>query len=168
MATEEGIVFKMGASGAGTAWVKTTRSSACESCSSRHACHADSAGKEMEVEAVNTPGARPGDFVEFDLPGHLELKVSLLVWSVPLAGLIAGAVAGNLFHEALSLSRDPATLLGAGLGLALAFACVRVVDRRAARGRRLVPHILRVVRPEGCPEQGNIPRTTPNLPDRES
>ena len=54
MATEEGVVFKMGAPGAGTAWVKTTRSSACEACSSRNACHAEAGANEMEVEAINT------------------------------------------------------------------------------------------------------------------
>ena len=63
MATEEGIVFKMGAPGAGTAWVKTTRSSACETCSSKGACHGEGGGKEMEmeVEAFNTADARVGD-----------------------------------------------------------------------------------------------------------
>ncbi|HSO20180.1 MAG TPA: SoxR reducing system RseC family protein, partial [Desulfosarcina sp.] len=51
----------MGAPGSRTAWVKTTRSSACESCSSRDACQAGGGGQEMEVEAINTADARVGD-----------------------------------------------------------------------------------------------------------
>jgi sigma-E factor negative regulatory protein RseC len=138
---------------AGTARIVTTRRGICAGCSERSSCSFENAlGKDVpeEVTARNPVGAKPGDTVEFDLPGHTELKVSLLVWVVPLAGMIAGAVAGANLHRWLSLGRDPATLLGAVAGSALAFAGVILCDRRASRDERLVPSVLKVVPPSSC------------------
>ncbi|MHC4945379.1 MAG: SoxR reducing system RseC family protein, partial [Planctomycetota bacterium] len=104
--------------------ITTSRRGVCEECNERSTCAFDMAlgkDKPVEVVALNPIGARPGDFVEFDLPGHTELKVSLLVWVVPLAGLIAGAVLGSNVHGAFGLSQDLGTLLGSFAGLAAAF-----------------------------------------------
>jgi len=98
-----------------------------------------------ELLARNPLQAQPGDRVEFDLEGHTELKLSLLVWIVPLLGLIAGAILGATFHSFLSLDRDAATLLGLAAGAAAAFAIVMRIDRRAAKDERLIPVILKVL-----------------------
>jgi sigma-E factor negative regulatory protein RseC len=104
MATEEGVVFKMGASGAGTAWVKTTRSSACESCSSRDTCHGEGGGKEMEmeVEAINTADARVGDRIVLNIRTASLLKATFLLYVFPILAMIAGAVLG----QAVAVMRD--------------------------------------------------------------
>ena len=50
MMTEEGVVNRtMGSK----AWIVTSRSDMCESCSSHGACKVLGGGKEMEVEALN-------------------------------------------------------------------------------------------------------------------
>ncbi|MBL7207354.1 MAG: SoxR reducing system RseC family protein, partial [Desulfobacterales bacterium] len=61
MATEEGIVIKINSS---TAWVKCTRSAACESCSAKGFCHTMGGGDDdVEVEAINAVGAKVDDRV---------------------------------------------------------------------------------------------------------
>ena len=107
--------------------------------------------EEPQVVFFGATEAWVGDLVEFELSGHTELKVSLIVWAVPLAGLILGAVAGAGFYETIGLDRDPATLLGALLGLAVAFLAVLAFERRAKGDERLLPHILKVVNPSSCP-----------------
>ena len=137
------------------ATVSTTRRGICAACSERSSCSFESAlGKDVPEKVVvrNAIGANPGDFIEFDLQGHTELKVSLLVWIVPLVGLIAGAVLGAGMHVYLSLEQDPATLLGAAIGFIIAFAVVVLCDRRVADDARLLPLVLRVVKPSSCPE----------------
>jgi sigma-E factor negative regulatory protein RseC len=134
--------------------ISTSRRGVCDGCGDKSRCAFDQAlgqDKPEEVLALNTVSARPGDLVEFDLLGHTELKVSLIVWAVPLAGLILGAVAGAGFCETIGLDRDPATLLGALLGLAVAFLAVLAFERRAKGDERLLPHILKVVNPSSCP-----------------
>jgi positive regulator of sigma E activity len=90
------------------------------------------------VTVRNPVGARPGDAVELGLPGNAALHLSLLVWVVPFAGLLAGALMG-------SVAGDGGTLLGALAGAGLAFAALHRVDRRLAASRRLTPFIARVL-----------------------
>jgi sigma-E factor negative regulatory protein RseC len=129
------------------ATISTSRRGICDGCSEKSSCSFESAlGKDTpeEVLALNPVNARVGDHVEFDLPGHTELKVSLVVWGVPVAGLIAGAAAGS--NLGLPLSEDLATLLGAVAGSVLAYLAVMLYDRRAARDSRLKPRILKIVK----------------------
>lgn len=152
------------------ATVSTTRRGICAACSERSSCSFENAlGKDVPEEVVvrNGIGARTGDYVEFDLQGHVELKVSLLVWIVPLAGLIAGAAIGAGVHRHLSLEQDPATLLGAVAGFVVSFAVVVLCDRLAAEDARLLPLVLRVVEPSSCPELSRGDRCDPRceLPD---
>jgi sigma-E factor negative regulatory protein RseC len=135
--------------------ISTSRRGICEGCTDKSSCGFDMAlGKEIpeEVRALNPIRARAGDRVEFDLPGHTELKVSLMVWVVPLAGLIAGAAAGSSLNEMLSMDQDLATLLGAALGFLVSFAPVVLYDRKAGRNPRLVPRIIKVVNSSSCPD----------------
>ena len=65
---EEGIVTKVYSS---TAWVKCTKSAACETCKAKSFCHTMGEGggdDDVEVEAINAAGA----------------KVSFLVYMVPV------------------------------------------------------------------------------------
>lgn len=134
--------------------ISTARRGVCDGCGERSSCAFDlilGKGTPDEVAVENPVRARPGDLVEFDLPGHTELKVSLLVWAVPLAGLVAGAVAGANLAASLGISQDLGTLLGALASLALASVGVVFFDRRARKDPRLVPRIIKVVNPSHCP-----------------
>ena len=136
-----------------SARVSAPRRGVCEGCADRSSCSFENAlgeDKPEMVEVHNPIGAQPGQTVEFDLPGHTELKVSLLVWVVPLIGLVTGAVLFASLHERLSLGEDSATLLGAGVGFAAAFLPVVLFDRLAAGKTRYVPSILKVVNPSSC------------------
>lgn len=128
--------------------VTTERRGICAGCTDRSTCPTDSEIKPETITVLNPVKARPGDNVEIELPGHTELKVSLLIWAVPLAGLIAGAVAGSRW---LPLDSDLATLIGAAAGLVLAFSLVVACDRRSAGNTRLVPRIVKVVNQGACP-----------------
>ena len=143
------------------ALLSTSRRGICDGCSERSACSFESSGgiedayggaASDEIEVLNPINARPGQTVEFDLPGHAELKVSLLIWAVPIVALIAGAAAGAKLLAATGLSVDLATLIGAAAGIGLGFAIVVACDRRAARTRTLVPRIKKIVNPATCPD----------------
>jgi sigma-E factor negative regulatory protein RseC len=144
MATEEGIVFKMGATGSGTAWVRTSRSSSCESCASRHACHADKSGQEMEVEAVNTAGARLGDRIVLSINANSLLKATFLLYVFPILAMIAGAVLGQMVG--LLRGADPSGLsaLFGLLFFGLAFVLIRLVGRRLSNDTRYQPQIIKI------------------------
>jgi sigma-E factor negative regulatory protein RseC len=134
------------------ALIEAARRGVCEGCADQQSCAVDALGSSDHIESVlahNPVAAGPGDVVEFDLAGHAELRISLLVWVVPLAGLIAGAIVGANLHGAISLGRDVGTLAGAVLGVALAFGAVVAVDRRSRGSPDLVPVVRKVLTPCG-------------------
>ena len=145
----------------GRAQVATSRRGPCGECADGAACSLPilpipRADEVITVE--NRAGAAAGDTVELELPGHMELKLSFLVWSAPMVGLVGGAAAGAALHQSLGLSQDAATLAGAVAGFLGTLAGLRVIDRRAARDPRLVPRIRRVV--QGGPDC-DMPRAAP-------
>jgi len=114
------------------------------------------------VLARNPIGARAGDRVEFDLAGSVELKLSFLVWVVPLIGLMAGAIIGGLL-PVRRLGPDLSALLGAAVGLAVATVPVIRYDRKLRHDPQLAPVITRVLT-DGCTE----PEPRSALPDNPS
>ncbi len=144
MATEEGVVFKMGSAAAGTAWVKTTRSSACASCSSKDACHVSGGGKEMEVEAINTADARVGDRIVLSIQTGSLLKATFLLYVFPILAMIAGAALGQVV--AVMRGSDPSGLsaLFGFLFFGLAFIVIRITGRRLSSNTRYKPEIIKV------------------------
>lgn len=144
MATEEGVVFKMGAPGAGTAWVKTTRSSACEGCSTRHACHAEGGGKEMEVEAINAADARVGDRIVLNINTASLLKATFLLYVFPILAMIAGAVLGQAVAVMRGMDPSGLSALFGFLFFGLAFIFIRITGRRLSKNASYQPEITKI------------------------
>ena len=102
MITENGIVTKANQS---IAWIKTTRSGACESCSSHGSCEVENSQKEMTVKVKNTLNVGEGDQVLIGLETRPILFVTFLLYVFPIILLLIGALIGNSI--APSLQMDP-------------------------------------------------------------
>ena len=133
-----------------TALVSSSKRSICAECSDKGSCgledgHASDLPEEITV--LNPVGAKPGDWVEFDLPGHTELRLSFIIWVVPLIGLLAGAaLAGRIFTSA-SMSEDAMAAIGGVAGFILAFVPIMIYDRWMAKGKGVKPIITKIVTP---------------------
>lgn len=93
MIEEEGVV--VGISG-GNATVEILRKSACESCAAAGICHPRDANKSF-MEAANPLRAVPGQKVRVELKPQSYLQMAIVLYGVPLAALVTGAiVAKNL------------------------------------------------------------------------
>lgn len=149
MATERGVVIRLGTPDSGVAWVQTQRSSACKSCSSRHSCNPGEQGKDMEVEARNDIGARVGDEIVLNLDTGPLLKATFLLYVVPIICMIAGAVVGHRY--ALSRGWDPSGLSAAAalVALAISFIFIRLRGNTLARKNAYKPQIVRIAKAGG-------------------
>lgn len=128
--------------------ISTSKVGPCEGCNEKGSCQPSfgSPAAILEtVEAWNRAHARVGDTVEIDLEGHAELRVSLLVWLAPVVGLIAGAGLAAAWSADLGLGRDMAAALGGVIGIAISYAVLTRIDRRAAEDTRLIPAVKRVI-----------------------
>jgi sigma-E factor negative regulatory protein RseC len=133
--------------------VSTHKRGICAECADHASCSLEAAmGKDVpeDVVARNPIGARVGDYVEFDLPGATELKLSALIWGLPVIGMVAGAliVPGHISHH--FSDPDTASFIGAVIGLAAASVPAVIYDRLARRGRGLTPEITRTVSKSSC------------------
>ena len=134
----------MGSSGAGTAWVKTTRSSACASCSSKDACQGGGGGKEMEVEAINSADARVGDRIVLNIQTASLLKATFLLYVFPILALIAGAVLGQAVAVMRGIDPSGLSALFGFLFFGLAFVVIRITGRRLSTNASYKPEIIKV------------------------
>lgn len=98
----------------GRARVEMTRPGGCASCGGSGACGCSGGGRPTRLWAEDPLGVAPGDRVVVAVPDGTVFKAGLLVYLVPAAALLAGAVAGNALAPSLGLSED---LGAAALGL---------------------------------------------------
>ena len=145
MITEEGMVKRtMGTK----AWVVTIRSEMCEACASQGACKVLGGGKEMEVEAINTAQAKPGDQVLLTLGDQSLIKLSFLVYMFPILALIAGAALGQKVASLMGLASELGSFgLGAIL-FGLAFLIVRKKDKKLEQTGATIPRVERIIKGE--------------------
>lgn len=141
MATEQGIVIKLGAD---TAWVKTTRSSACEGCASKGSCTA--VGDDMEVEALNIAGARIGDRIVVSFDTSPLLKATFLLYVFPIIVMIIGASVGLKLADAVNMDASAGSALCAFLFFFAAVAFVKFKGNKMAEKEEYKPKIIRVLR----------------------
>ena len=142
MATEQGIVLRTDSQ---TAWVKTVRSSACDGCSAKGSCHAMGGGRDMEVKAINTAGARVGDRIVLSFETPSLLKATFLIYVFPIILLIVGAGLGQMLAPAIDLNSSALSVL---LGFAFFFSALIIVKARAnkmAKKQAYQPKVIKIL-----------------------
>lgn len=148
MPTEKGVVIK---TEDGNAWIKTAKSSACEGCTSRDSCGNPGGGKEMEVKAVNTAGAKPGDLVLISFQTAPLVKVYALVYIFPILALLAGAILGQRLSVRFSMDESLPALITGALFFIGAFFIIKTSSSRMAKKDDYQPKVLRVLSAAKCP-----------------
>ncbi len=142
MATEQGVVVKLGRQ---TAWVKTTRSSACNTCASKGACQTHNSGKEMEVEALNSPSAKIGDNVVISIKTSSLLKMSFLLYVFPILCMIVGAAIGLEIAHILSVDSSVCSAIVGLSFFVLAFAVIKTTGNKMASKNAYRPKIIKIL-----------------------
>ncbi len=141
MPTEEGLVKE---TGNGKARVRVQRSSACKSCSSRDHCEINSS-RDVTVDVINEIGAKEGDWVELSVPAGSFLRLSLVVYLLPVVALIVGAVVGNELGRAFDISSGFSSVAGGVLGIILTYFILRGVNRRSESSNKYSPRLTRII-----------------------
>jgi sigma-E factor negative regulatory protein RseC len=142
MTREEGIVIKTDAK---TAWIKTVKTDACASCSAKSSCHTLGGGKEVEVEAINTAGARIGDRVVIGFETAPLLKATFLIYIFPILGLLLGAFIGQTAAPLFALNPSAASIIVGFLFLFLALWFIKQKGNRLAEQNRYRPKVVRIL-----------------------
>jgi sigma-E factor negative regulatory protein RseC len=143
MATEQGIVTKIDSK---TAWVKTTKTDACEACSARNSCNVMGGGKEMEVEAINNAGAEVGQKVVLSFETSPLLKATFMLYVLPILFLLAGAVIGDKIAPFFNFDVQTFSLVIGLLFFGLAIIFVKSKGNKLAKKDEYRPKVIRILK----------------------
>ncbi len=151
MITENGIVTRANQD---TAWVTTTRSAACESCSSKDSCGAGHHGsQEMTVCVKNTLGVETGDPVVIGMETRPMIVLSFLLYVFPIILLVIGAFIGDSLAPVLGINKSLSAMIFAFSFFAAAFLLLRKRQTRLSEKNGYQPFLVRKrpsTAPEGC------------------
>lgn len=112
--------------------------------------------RDLTFVVDNRIGARPGDAVVVGVDEQLLQRSSLLLYALPLAGLLAGGVLGESVFSMLGAHPELGGVLG---GLTALIATLAFVRRRSATrpaGDRDGVRLLRLVQPPAPYPLGNL------------
>ena len=146
MATAEGIVTKVYSS---TAWVKCTKCAACESCSAKGFC--DTGGgksdDDVEIEAINVAKAKVNDRVAITFETSSLLKVTFLVYIIPVLFLILGVVIGEKIAPIFNYDKTIFSIVVGFLFLFTSFFVVKTKGNELSGKDAYKPTIIKILNP---------------------
>lgn len=131
------------------AWIESERSTTCGSCAVRKGCGTSAIAKvlgqrRVRLRVLNRIHAHVGDQVVIGIAESGLLRGSLAVYAVPLLGLFAGALAGQLLGSAVfALSSDLLAIAGAIGGFVAALAWLKRFSRNSEKDAAYQPVVLR-------------------------
>ena len=140
----------------GVAWVQCESQAGCARCAAGQGCGGGLFAKLLRGRLQELPVVLPhgrerdplaGEWLLIGLSTSAVQSASMLMYGLPLAGLLLGAVAGSAL-----LANDLVALLGGMAGMVAGLLLARGRAGRIADGGRLQPVMLRILRPgEPCP-----------------
>jgi len=142
MPTERGIIEKADKE---KAVVRVQKHSACSHCESRGMCHTENEG-EMVIEVENMIGAVPGDRVEITVPTGSFMKITIMVYMLPVLAFLLGAFLGDSLGRKISLNPSLTAIIG-GIGLmVIFFYLLKRLDKTIGNKERYKPRMTRILR----------------------
>ncbi len=141
MIEEEGVVAEVIGD---IAKVAVLTKSACEQCASAGVCHP---GDQDFMEASNPLGAKKGQKVKVVVAPQVYLKASIILYGVPMAAFIAGAiVAKNLAEKYGSAANSDLWAFVAGTAcLLLSFIYIRAYNKKVEKTQKYKPTIVEIL-----------------------
>ena len=89
------------------ALVVTRMEPECESCVAKETCSTfGGGGANAEITTRNTAGAEVGDIVTISMPSSSLVKVSFLVYMLPILALIAGIAVGHWLSMVIPVNEN--------------------------------------------------------------
>ena len=141
MAIEEGIIEKTSKR---KAMVRIARSAACATCNSKDSCGVSS-DKKIVIEVTNDLQADVGDRVEISMPESSLLKLSLLVYLLPVVALIAGAFLGAELAAVLNMDSTLSSVIVGCSAMAIVFGVLKWLDGISNFKEKYYPRMTRIL-----------------------
>lgn len=103
-------------------------------CGKCHACSGQMANTVVRLKGQGNIG----DNAIVDMPTSTVMQASLIAYALPLAGLLLGAVVGNIFG-------DLATVIGGLIGLAITLTIVALTEKKRRTQPKWQMQLLEII-----------------------
>ena len=114
----------------------------CESCKAKEACFSlGGGGANTEVRARNTVGAEVGDIVTISMRSSALVRVSFLVYMLPILALIGGIVLGYSLARLIPVDENILVGICGLFAFSGAFVWVKKKGDRLSARQVYIPHI---------------------------
>ena len=130
-----------------TATVVVKKKGACDGCSIKGTCEPTEKG--MEIEALNTVNAQPGQTVKVSIGAYTYLKSSMLAYGMPLVFFVAGAIFGKNLGEKhlVGYNSDLIAAVAGFAALIISLFLLKLISGRAATKQEHKPYIEEIISP---------------------
>ena len=131
------------------AWIESERTTTCGSCAVRKGCGTSAIAKvlgqrRVRLRVLNRINASVGDDVVIGIAESGLVRGSLAVYAVPLIGLFAGALAGQLLgRQVFDTQSDLLAIFGAISGFVAALIWLKRFSRNTEKDAAYQPVVLR-------------------------
>ena len=119
--------------------VKVAPNAECDNCGACNLVH-------MEILAYNPVMAAPGQKVRFTMIQDNMLRISFMIFILPLLSLFAGLYAGSLVASISNINNTGAMAAGGMLMVALAVVIIFFYDKRYKLNKSNFPQIIEVIK----------------------
>jgi sigma-E factor negative regulatory protein RseC len=143
MPYKKGLVVKTGADG--WAEVITDKLDACAACATARNCPSSCKSTRMVTRVLNRAGAREGDMVSIYQSTGSVLQSAALLYLIPVACLIIGALIGAGISDKLAIDESSSALLFGLTGLGVGFVSLAQFSKRISTKSRFMPTIVDVI-----------------------
>ena len=147
MVKEQGVIEKIENQ---KAFVRIQKTSACDHCKSRGSC--DVSKRDMIVEVDNIIQAKVGDVIELSMPEGAVMKLSILVYLLPILALLIGAFIGDYLAQIFLINRSLTALLSGGILMMAVFYALKKMERLKKFKDAYQPRLTRIITHSGSPQ----------------
>ena len=127
-----------------TAKVVVQKKGACEGCTTG-TCESTDNG--MEIEAVNTIKAQPGQTVRVSIGAYSYLKSSMIAYGMPLVFFIGGTILGKDLGEKhlVGYNSDLTAAIAGFTALIISLFIIKLISGRLASKKEYRPYIEEII-----------------------
>lgn len=101
--------------------------------------------KHMELLAYNAVNARPGQKVRFTMANDGMIRISFMIFGLPLLAVFTGLYAGSALSAFFNLNQAALMTAGAALFLGSAIAIIYFYDKKYKLNKSNFPQIIEVI-----------------------
>ncbi|MGL6173285.1 MAG: SoxR reducing system RseC family protein [Cellulosilyticaceae bacterium] len=124
------------------ATVTIKRQDMCGEC---HACEVVGEVKECKIQCHNECSSQKGDWVEIELENKLFMKATLIMYGVPLIGLLVGLGGGSVVTNFIEVQAKEIIIAVLGIiGTAIGLGIIKIKERKQ-KYKKLLPRLVKIL-----------------------